>query len=52
MKLRKWSTLAAVGVFSVLAAVTTGVFAQDVIATASQTQATPFTLAKVFTFCS
>ena len=50
MKLRKWSTLAAVGVFSVLAAVTTGVFAQDVIATASQTQATPFTLAKVFTF--
>ena len=50
MKLRKWSTLAAVGVFALLAAVTTGVSAQDVIVTASQTQAPPFTLAKVFTF--
>ena len=50
---RKWSTLAAVGGFALLAAATTGVSAQDVTVTAdtvSQAQAAPFTLAKVFTF--
>ena len=48
---RKWSTLAAVGGFALLAAAAADVSAQDVTEnTVSQVQAAPFTLAKVFTF--